>query len=289
MLPTFLGIGAPKSATTWLFRCLQEHPDVFIPGSKQVGYFANDSMPQRRYEQYFDGATEESAVGEITPRYLYSEEVPENTHRTVPDVKLFVSLRNPVDQVYSHFWHLLRQELRNPRPDSFEEALDVYSERLLTPARYHEHLSRWLEYYDQSRLHIILYDDISDCPEETLERLFAFLDVDSSFRPTFLRKKQSRSARTGTSPRGEAWEQVYLKLYDVLRSNVYMSLMDKVGHGAAETIKNTLKVREVMEFLFRSKGYPEMNDETRKELQSYFANDIRNLERLTGRDLSHWH
>jgi hypothetical protein len=40
MLPTFLGLGAPKAATTWLARCLDEHPSVFITDVKETEYFS---------------------------------------------------------------------------------------------------------------------------------------------------------------------------------------------------------------------------------------------------------
>ena len=39
MLPNFLCIGTQRAATTWLFNCLKEHPDVFVPEIKEVDFF----------------------------------------------------------------------------------------------------------------------------------------------------------------------------------------------------------------------------------------------------------
>ncbi len=41
MLPTvdFLGIGAQRAGTTWLYRCLQRHPQLYLPGTKELHYF----------------------------------------------------------------------------------------------------------------------------------------------------------------------------------------------------------------------------------------------------------
>ena len=36
ILPNFIGIGAPKSGTTWLAKCLGEHPDVFMAPVKET-------------------------------------------------------------------------------------------------------------------------------------------------------------------------------------------------------------------------------------------------------------
>jgi len=292
MLPTFLGIGAPKSATTWLFHCLQEHPEIFVAEVKETDYFTwrFNLTPRSDYERHFDAVTDESAVGEISTSYLHSCSAPERAYAVLPGARLFVSLRNPVDQVYSHFWHLLRQNFhqsQRSRPGSFEQALDMYPDRLLGTACYHEHLSRWLDYYDASQLHIILYSDISDLPGQTLRKLFGFLGVDESFCPSFLDEK-GRSVRKGSAPRGRLWETLYNTLYDFLTSYAYTPLRRLIGDHRAERIKNALQVREGMEALFRSKGYPEMRSQTRRELRNYFAVDIQRLECLIERDLQHW-
>ena len=37
--PTFLGIGAQKAASSWLYRSLFTHPDVYMPPIKELSYF----------------------------------------------------------------------------------------------------------------------------------------------------------------------------------------------------------------------------------------------------------
>lgn len=37
--PTFLGIGAQKAGTTWLYKFLKRHPDVWMPTVKELHYF----------------------------------------------------------------------------------------------------------------------------------------------------------------------------------------------------------------------------------------------------------
>ena len=292
MLPTFLGIGAPKSATTWLFRCLQEHSEIYVAEVKETEYFAwrFNSTPQVNYERHFDAVTDESAVGEISTSYLHSRSAPERAFEVLPDARIFVSLRNPIDQVYSHFWHLLRQNFHqdeHSRPDSFEEAIEMYPERLLETARYHDNLSRWLDHYDRSQLHVILYDDISSHPVRVIQNLYSFLGVSTSFHPPSIEVK-GRSVRKGSSPSGPVSERIYNRLYDFLTENVYSPTRRILGDQRAERIKNFLRVREIMETLFRSKGYPDMNPDTRESLRSYFADDIYNLEDLIDRDLQHW-
>src|ERR671918_378664 len=38
-VPTFLGIGAQKARTSWLYQHLREHPNVWMPPEKELHYF----------------------------------------------------------------------------------------------------------------------------------------------------------------------------------------------------------------------------------------------------------
>jgi len=129
MLPTFIGIGAPKAATTWLGHQLREHPDVFLAPVKETHFFTQDTIEGclDQYESYFTEAEEETAIGEISVDYYRSGIVPGRIHRYLPEVRLFVSVRNPIEQAYSYYWHFQRQNFHNEgHAGSFEEAIDVF-------------------------------------------------------------------------------------------------------------------------------------------------------------------
>jgi hypothetical protein len=291
MLPTFLGLGAPKAATTWLAKCLDDHPDVFVADVKETKFFSwgHTIRDLGDYREHFAGAMEE-AVGEITTSYLFWEGTAERVHDVLPNAQLFVSLRNPMDQVYSHYWHLRRQNFHqeeNPRPGSFEEALEMYPDKLLRPAQYAEHLDRWLDRFDREQLHVIFYDDIQTTPETVVERLYAFLNVDPSVQPSAL-NTTGTSVRRGTSPKSPFFERVYNRLYDGLTQYVYHPVKQRIGPARAERLKNMLRVRESLESLLREDGYPEMTADTRERLREHFSDDITRLEHLTGHNLSHW-
>lgn len=293
MLPTFLGLGAPKAATTWLARCLDEHPSVFITDVKETEYFSwrHTMQDLGAYKEHFRAAGPSAeAVGEISTSYLHWEGTPDRAHAVVPEAHLFASLRDPVEQIHSHYWHLRRQNFhqqQRSRPASLEEALDLYPEKLLRPARYAEHLARWLTVYDRDQVHVIFYEDIQNRPDDVVENLYRFLNVDASFRPSVL-KVQDRSVRRGTSPRSETLERMYTRLYDILTQYVYFPLRHTIGRRVAEAIKNRVGVREMLEGIFRRDGYPDMAPDLQADLRSEFADDIRDLETLTGRDLQHW-
>ena len=247
-----------------------------------------------RYEAFFEGGERAKAVGEISVGYLSDVSVPERVHRYLPDVRLVVSLRNPIDQIYSHYWHLNRQNFHQwyASPSDgrlgFEEALEKYHNRLVSPAYYATHLRGWLKYFDRSQIHIILYDEIVERPDKVLTDLYAFLGVEPTFRPAEEEQSTGSQVRQGTSPRSPLLHQIYLRLYAVLSRGIYYPLKRAIGVDRAASIISFLKVREIMEKVFRRKGYPKMRASTRKALSNQFQDEVRELERILGRDLNAW-
>ncbi|ETX05430.1 MAG: hypothetical protein ETSY2_22955 [Candidatus Entotheonella gemina] len=178
MLPTFIGIGAPKAGTTWLYRCLREHPDVFMALVKETRFFDYGTIDGRmaEYHAHFTGSHGYAARGEFSTRYLTSYRAPERIQHYLPEIRLIVAVRNPMEQVYSHYWHLLRQNFHQWHPDrlpcSFETALDHYPDALLEPASYDKHLQRWRQHFHASQLLILFYDDICHQPRDVLKTVY---------------------------------------------------------------------------------------------------------------------
>ena len=292
-LPNLIGIGAPKAGTTWLFKCLQEHPQVFMTPAKETNFFYAENIDGRldEYREYFRGANGSLAVGEISVRYLHSPRAPQRIARIIPHARLLISLRNPVDQVYSHYWHLRRQNFHqydtSQVPATFEEALERFEDRLLEPALCGDALGRWFNLFDRRQLHVILFDDIQSNPESVLHDLYGFAGVDPTIEPPSVRRLDS-DVRRGSSPRSPLHDRVHKFLYQQLARRLFYRLKLAVGVRRAASFAERVRARHVMESVFYQPGYPAMNGRTRAMLVERFADDVRELSRLTGRDLSHW-
>ncbi|MEP6937506.1 MAG: sulfotransferase domain-containing protein [Chthoniobacterales bacterium] len=293
ILPTFIGIGAAKAGTTWIATCLGEHPEIFMAPVKETEFwkFADAEARLDEYAAHFRGARGEKAIGEFSVRYLFFPGVPERLERVLPHAKLLCSLRNPIDQVYSNYWHLQRQNFNlhdvSQAPRSIEEALREHRDFLLGPARYATHLARWLEHFPREQLLVVRYDDIAHRPDQVLKRIFQFLEVDPEFRAPSLTEKGS-AVRRGTSPRSESAARLHTKFYGGLVRGVYTPLKHLLGTRRAMQMKDNLRIRPLMESLFMRRGYPPMNAETRALLTREFANEVTELERLTGLDFKNW-
>jgi hypothetical protein len=176
-LPTFLFIGADKAGSTWLFRMLRQHPLCFVPPAKDIYYF--DRYYERGfgwYRSFFDDAHPSArAVGELSHDYLYSDVAAERIALTLPDVKIVVFLRAPVDRTFSEFLYLVRSGLA--RRDDLRSALRAFPEAL-DHSRYARYLPAYLERFPREQIGVFLYDDLEADPVDFAGEVFSFLDLE---------------------------------------------------------------------------------------------------------------
>ena len=132
VLPTFLGIGAPRSGSSWLHDLLAAHKAIVMPKDrKELDFFtANFHRGPVWYASYFDPSGRETitSAGEISPTYLYHPEI-------IPRIKSFESisrflviLRNPIDRTYSDYAHWRRLVAYRGDFNSFQDDFPTISE-----------------------------------------------------------------------------------------------------------------------------------------------------------------
>ncbi len=216
--PDFLLIGAKRAGTTSLYRQIESHPQVlplfpstrFFPlraNMKGVHYFdtaAGHGVAWYRshFASSFTRSTarrrEGAAVtGEASPYYLFHPAAAGRAARLVPDAKLILLLRDPVERAHSHY----REQCRNGVEHmAFEGALTAEparlageAERLLHDVRAvsfaHEHQSyaaqshyaasveRWLRHFPRDQLLVLCSEEYYADPPDHLDRVFAFLGL----------------------------------------------------------------------------------------------------------------
>ena len=192
-LPNFIIIGAQKSGTTSLLQYLREHPEIGATHKKEVHFFSwwyDKGLDWYRAHFPFEG--EKPLIGEASPSYLLHPGVPARLHAVLPDVKLLVMLRNPVDRAYSHHQMNVRKGV-DPLP--FEEAIAREPERLrlnngsdlgwrdssfisyLSRGLYADQLEGWLDYFPREHVKVIKSEAFFADPELGLREALAFLDL----------------------------------------------------------------------------------------------------------------
>ncbi len=107
--PEFMLVGGMKCGSTSFARYLSAHPQVKTPGPKEPHYWSWHRFPAR-YQNFFvnespipDPGPGQHVSGEFSSSSLIHPLVPRRVHANLPQLKIFVLLRNPADRAYSHF------------------------------------------------------------------------------------------------------------------------------------------------------------------------------------------
>lgn len=270
-LPNFLVIGAQKAGTTWISKILEEHPQIFIPKIKEVNFFDKKSNYEKGikwYEGHFPVDCDKIAIGEATPNYLWVggigerghlNHIPELVKQHIPDARFIVTLRDPVDRAISAFFHHVRARRISPNSSLFE-AGQKYG--IIEMGFYYSQLKYWFDVFPENRFLILIYEkDIVESKNETVVKLYRFLNVKDDFHPTRLNTKYNIRW---------AGASLYLSYCFPMVSK----LMDKP------------RIRGIVDSLpyFRIRIKPD----TINRLSRIYVHENRKLERLIKRDLSFW-
>lgn len=180
-MPDFLGIGAQKSGTTWLYQQLAGHPEVDFPGGKEMHFWDGAGQPDlKAYRACFNAnAKDGRRQGEITPAYaiLPSDRI-KLIRQHFPDTRILFLMRNPVDRAWSSALMALdRAEM------TIDEASDqwfidhFHSAGSRRRGDYATALCTWLESFPAERFLLATYDELTNDPRALLCRVASHIGV----------------------------------------------------------------------------------------------------------------
>lgn len=218
--PAFIIAGAQKCGTSSLFAYLSEHPQVFPAFRKEVKYFeAHYPLGEAWYRANFPLRVKlsqaEGITGEASPNYLLFPEVPGRIAVDLPEVRLIILLRNPVERAYSHYQHMRR---RKKEWLPFGAAIAVEAERLagelektaadpdhpheafinfsyLARGRYMEQLARFGEHFPREQMLILKSEDFYRNPAQIYAEVLNFLELPGWELPAYPAKNQGSYTR----------------------------------------------------------------------------------------------
>jgi hypothetical protein len=204
-LPNLLVIGVPKAGTGSLYAYLSQHPDICPADIKEVGYwnfynpqrYSGEPPPLAEYSRHFAHWGDERYAFEATPTYSYGgRPIIDAVRAHLPEAKVVLSLRNPVDRLWSAY--TFQRELGNlTRLRTFEEYLQACERREpdgsdLVP---HDHLHGlyigfyanyvplWLDSFGPD-IKVIFAEDLFRDASGVLADVFGWLGIDETVAAT---------------------------------------------------------------------------------------------------------
>ena len=298
-LPDFLIAGVPKAGTTALHAALSRHPGLYLSPIKEPKFFLTDGPPpakggpgdaltyrehvweRDRYEALFDAAPPGAPRGEATPLYLYDPDAMRRIHRLIPDVKLIVVIRDPVERAHSNWTHLWSAGLE-PVGD-FVLACAEEERRIAAGwasfwhytglGRYGAQLDHAFSLFAREQVHVLRYRRLIDDPAGTLNGICGFLGVDTGVLSEIPRENVTAHPEQTAAHRAVS-----------LGMRASAAVGRRLPGSAATAATHRLE-----RFLQRSRRERQpLSWEQRQAILPKFTTDIKLLETVLGEDFSDW-
>lgn len=291
----FIIIGAQKSATTFLHFCLKEHPEIFLPDS-EVAFFENPDFhtkPIQNLERIIASQESGQVIGIKRPNYFEEEECPQNIHSLIPDAKLIVILRNPIERAVSAYFHQMSNGILPVRPLSkgMRDLLDgkysikyPKSKQIIEYGYYCTHIKRYLDYFDKSQFLILYYSELKRNPQKVIKEVYRYLNVSDDFVPdaisaTPLKRKYNIISVYLSSIRSKLTNYIdddSMRIHPKKELNIFSKI--------------SVKLIKLVDYLIpdRSNRSKELSPDLIHKLNSIYQPEIDCLELLLQRDFSHW-
>lgn len=296
MLPNFIIIGAAKSGTTSLYEYLRQHPQVFMSPLKETNFFAfNGTKPDLggpsakkfnnceviyRYDDYlalFNDLRNEIAIGEVSPRYMYTPGTAYRIKKYIPDVRMIAILRNPVDRAFSHFsMHKLTgyepcATMAQALADEPRRIRERWAKCIYTPIGYYgQQIEEYYNYFDRKQINLYLYDDLLKDPIGLIRDILRHIGVNDQFTPDM-------SQRHNVSG---MIKNPMLRLLWTKTAAVRSVIGTRLSKDTRKRLSKFVTNREMLKL--------KLPAETHRQLIEEYREDILRLQDLIQRDLSGW-
>jgi hypothetical protein len=295
--PTFLILGTSRAGSTSLYHYLSQHPDVFMSEPKEPRFFFMEYKrgPDYYWQSYFKAYGGQKEIGDGCTKNLYLPFVAQRIADTLPEARLFVLCRDPAERALSAYWHAFNIGLE---PLSLEAAIEKNLRRLetgprfeneaeaslfarvahqgnkalhraygfyLEPGHYAEHIERYRGLFDQERIKIIFFEDLTHDTAAAVADAQRFL---------------------GLEPRPLSEEKVHNQTMSRPAAMFCLALSNFPGiRRIPSAWRAEVKRRIAHRFGYKAS---EVSASTRRILVEHFRPHNERLARLTGRSLEHW-
>ena len=291
-IPNFFIIGAAKSGTTTLYNYMLKHPEIYLSPVKEPQFFCHEGLFTKGIQYYLDtfykGCEKYRARGETTPHYIYYEKVACRIAKLIPkdNQRFILIMRDPVARAYSLYWNMVYE---GHEKLTFEEAIiaektrfkeSALDERLGTirfqyydSGLYAKQIRQYFKYFDRDQFLFLFNQDLKNRRDSLMVSIFQFLGV---------KENVTIEDRQKYNLSGLPYSRTF---HNFLRKPSWIK--KQAGRFLPFSLKYKI-VNRLLELNKKKFKYPPMQEKIEKRLRFMFKEDVNELEKITGRDLSAW-
>lgn len=284
----FLVIGAQKCASSWLYYCLKDHPELNLPQKKkEVEYIGGELYKKNGgidwYHNLFDKKPNQ-INGDVSVEYLFDANSPEEIHKHYSNCKFVVLLRNPTERLKSAYFWYRRKSIIGEETVISDEIVNFVNGVTVSPlvadlfsrGYYHQQIINFTRYFDLSQFCFVLFDQIQLKPIETIQEIYSFLDVNTEFIPPSISKR----------PKKNSYNPILIKLESLFSKQRWASFLLDILNQSIANNKKSSEDRHIfnkdIDFQIR-RHYKEHNDEVYNFLNASNCRIIGNIN-----DIKKW-
>ena len=153
-----------------------------FPDADALHYFTvHFDQGEQWYTRHYSDYAGERVVGDTTPSYAGFDWSRRRLADFNPDAKILITLRNPIDRAFSHYFHMKQ---KRGYPKRFQEVLENKADLfqwLIAMGFYGHHLTDLFRYFAREQVCVMSYDLLVSDPRTFCRQVFDFLEIDSSF------------------------------------------------------------------------------------------------------------
>jgi len=280
--PNFFIVGAAKAGTTSLYEYLKDIPGIYMSPVKEPNYFSSATIPQNTFvrtirdkEKYlalFKKTTNEKIIGEASPSYLADPQAPIQIHNVCPNAFILISLRDPIEAVFSRY--LMFKRLGATTRTTFSDQLKLELEKKidigvlplsLRSYKYSEHIKRYLRTFDHNRIKIIIFEEwIKD--KNSVQEIVKFLGLNYTI--------------------DEVKEEIS-NPFSASRGGIASFIMRnwRIKEMSRKIVPSKIRLLVRNRLLYKAEPKPKIDDRARSELKNFFQDDVIKLQNLLRQQL----
>ncbi|NEP57516.1 MAG: sulfotransferase [Symploca sp. SIO2G7] len=290
-LPTFLLIGIQKAGTTSIYEYLKQHPQVYVSPVKETNFLEKDwskippnSRKKRKidtfekYSQLFQAVTDEIAIGEASPNYLFHyQSSAQLIQHYLPQAKMIAILRDPAERAHSDYLMHIREGINEDISLAEQIKFRTNSSFTIKKGFYYTPIKHYYETFGKEQIKIYLYEDLCNNPVALMQDIYQFIGVDSNFCPDTAKKYQV------AQPPKVKFVNTLLRKQNLPRTIVASVLRYLLPLTIRQSIRSSL-----INLNSTDKKQAPFSPEDRQQLVALYREDILQLQDLIQRDLSSW-
>lgn len=271
-LPDFIGVGPPRTATTWLHEALGGH--VGLPsGVKETDFFVYKyEKGLEWYAAHFADCSLDRPIGEFSPNYFIGAQARERIARDIPGCKILCTLRDPVQRIYSHYRKMREGEYFS---GTFEACLEKRPD-ILEWSKYATYVSAWRQLFGTSNVTVFFQEDLKANPQNFLNQATDFIGISRIPLADFGASDKMVNA-IPTLPRNPRIAKLARRARERLQEN---------GNYRLVNLAKKIGLRDLL--FSGGPAFESISAETDARLRDFFLPEVERLEDMLNRDLSRW-